>query len=44
MHAGELLTRRALEQRNLLELQRICDAGYEGAGRELNRLLGAPDS
>jgi hypothetical protein len=37
--AGELLTRRAVAAEDLLELQRIADAGYEDAATELERLL-----
>ncbi|MFJ6465154.1 hypothetical protein ACIQM0_29695 [Streptomyces sp. NPDC091387] len=40
--AGLLLTRRAASARDLRELQRIADAGYDGAADELNRLLQAP--
>ena len=39
--AGTLLTRRAVGDRDLLQLQRLSDAGSEDAGRELDRLLGA---
>lgn len=39
MHAGLLLTRRAVATRDVLELQRIADAGYEPARRELDALL-----
>ncbi|SDW51049.1 hypothetical protein SAMN05421504_101782 [Amycolatopsis xylanica] len=39
MHAGRLLTRRAVAAGGLLELQRISDAGYDEAGTELERLL-----
>ena len=39
MHAGWLLTRRAVAAGDLLELQRIADAGYEQAAAELDRLL-----
>ena len=42
MRAGELLTRRAVEAGDLLELQRVSDAGYDRAGVELNRLLAGP--
>ncbi|WP_020392365.1 hypothetical protein [Kribbella catacumbae] len=42
MHAGELLTRRAATTRDLRELQRISDAGYDEAEDVLNRLLAAP--
>jgi len=37
--AGLLLTRRAVAAADLLELQRIADAGYGPATRELDRLL-----
>jgi len=43
MHAGKLLTRRAIAAGDLMELQRIADAGYERAGGELDRLLTRPD-
>jgi hypothetical protein len=43
MHAGLLLTRRALAAGDLRELQRISDAGFEKAGEELERLLRAPN-
>ena len=43
MRAGKLLTRRAVAARDLLELQRIGDAGYEQAARELERLLAPSD-
>lgn len=39
MHAGLLLTRRAVAAGDLRELQRISDAGYDEAEDELNRLL-----
>lgn len=39
MHAGLLLTQRAVASRNVLELQRIADAGYEPARRQLDGLL-----
>lgn len=39
MHAGRLLTRRAVASRDLRELQRIADAGYDPARRELDGLL-----
>jgi hypothetical protein len=39
MHAGLLLARRAVTARNVRELQRIADAGYEPARRELDGLL-----
>jgi hypothetical protein len=39
MHAGQLLTRRAVAAGQLIELQRIADAGYEPAAAELDRLL-----
>ncbi|WP_314241791.1 hypothetical protein [Streptomyces sp. DSM 40907] len=42
MHAGLLLTRRAVATGALRELQRISDAGYDEAGNELDRLLKAP--
>ena len=42
MHAGRLLTRRAVAAGHLLELQRIADAGYEPAAAELDRLLKRP--
>jgi len=38
MRAGELLTRRAAARRDLLELQRIADAGYEDARGVLDDL------
>ncbi|WP_329001507.1 hypothetical protein OHA18_00955 [Kribbella sp. NBC_00709] len=38
--AGEHLTRRAAAAKDMLELQRISDAGYDEAGDVLNRLLG----
>ena len=41
LRAGHLLTVRAVAVADLLELQRICDAGYAKAGAELNRLPGA---
>ena len=37
--AGEHLTRRAAAAKDLLELQRISDAGYDEAGEVLDRLL-----
>jgi hypothetical protein len=37
--AGEHLTRRAVAAKDLLELQRISDAGYEEAAEALNHLL-----
>ncbi|TCN35511.1 hypothetical protein EV644_11573 [Kribbella orskensis] len=37
--AGEHPTRRAVAASDLLELQRIRDAGYDEAGDELDRLL-----
>jgi hypothetical protein len=40
-HAGRLLTARAVAAGDLLELQRLWDAGSETAGAELKRLLGA---
>jgi hypothetical protein len=43
MRAGKLLTRRAVATANLLLLQRIGDAGYEPAARELERLLAPSD-
>jgi hypothetical protein len=42
MRAGRLLTARAVTKGDLLELQRISDAGYDEAGTELNRLLAGP--
>jgi hypothetical protein len=42
MHAGQLLTVRAATKGDLLELQRLSDAGYDEAGNELNRLLAHP--
>ncbi|MDV9186969.1 hypothetical protein R6L23_01805 [Streptomyces sp. SR27] len=42
MRAGLLLTRRAVATGDLREPQRISDAGYDDAGKELNRLLKAP--
>ena len=42
MRAGELLTRRAVGVGDLLELQRIADAGYEPAAAELDRFLDRP--
>jgi hypothetical protein len=44
MHAGQLLTRRAVAAGDLIELQRIADAGYEHAATELDRLLAGPGS
>jgi hypothetical protein len=44
MHAGQLLTRRAVAAGDLIALQRIADAGYEHAATELNRLLAGPGS
>lgn len=41
LHAGFLLTRRAVAAGDLRELQRISDAGYNYAGHELDRLLKA---
>lgn len=41
MRAGRLLTRRAVAAGDLLELQRIPDAGDGEAGAELERLLRA---
>jgi hypothetical protein len=41
-HAGELLTRRAVDAHDLLELQRLADAGCDEAGHELDRLLSEP--
>ncbi|MEU4268979.1 hypothetical protein [Streptomyces sp. NPDC026092] len=41
LHAGFLLTRRAVAVGDLRELQRISDAGYDEAGSELERLLEA---
>ncbi|MET9877378.1 hypothetical protein ABZZ36_22485 [Actinacidiphila glaucinigra] len=41
LHAGLLLTRRAVAAADLRALQRIADAGYEEAETELSRLLGA---
>ena len=40
--AGELLTRRAVVAGDLLELQRLSDAGSEVAGDELDQLVAAP--
>lgn len=40
--AGHLLTARAVTAGDLLELQRISDAGCNEAGDELNRLLAGP--
>jgi EmrB/QacA subfamily drug resistance transporter len=42
LSTGRLLTQRATAAGDLLELQRIADAGYEEAGRELARMLTAP--
>ncbi|MFH8409678.1 hypothetical protein ACH4FX_33590 [Streptomyces sp. NPDC018019] len=42
MQAGFLLTRRAAMTGDLRELQRISDAGYDEAGKELDRLLKSP--
>jgi hypothetical protein len=42
MHAGFLLTRRAVMAVDVRELQRISDAGYDEAGSEVDRLLNAP--
>ncbi|MEU7729982.1 hypothetical protein AB0B78_32870 [Streptomyces sp. NPDC040724] len=42
LHAGFLLTRRAVAAGDLRELQRISDAGYDEAGNELDRLLRTP--
>ncbi|MFI6321459.1 hypothetical protein ACIBG8_28245 [Nonomuraea sp. NPDC050556] len=39
MRAGFLLTQRAVAARDLRELQRIADAGYEPASLELEKLL-----
>lgn len=38
-HAGRLLTRRAVENRDLRELQRLADAGSTDAETELERFL-----
>ncbi|MCG3756430.1 MULTISPECIES: hypothetical protein [unclassified Amycolatopsis] len=38
-HAGRLLTRRAVANRDLRELQRLSDAGSSEAETELERLL-----
>lgn len=43
IHAGRLLTRRAVAERDLIGLQRISDAGYDKAGEELERLLTVPN-
>jgi hypothetical protein len=43
MRAGQLLTRRAVEAGDLLELQQTADAGYDPAARELDRLLAPSD-
>jgi hypothetical protein len=40
--AGHLLTRRALNVGDLLEPQRLSDAGCDEAGNELERLLARP--
>lgn len=40
LHAGRLLTHRAVGLRDLRELQRLSDAGSDDAGIELDRLLG----
>lgn len=40
--AGHLLTARSVTAGDLLELQRISDAGCNEAGDELNRLLAGP--
>jgi len=42
VHAGHLLTVRAVAAGDLLELQRIWDAGCEEAGDELNKALARP--
>ena len=42
LRAGQLLTVRAVRKGDLLELQRLSDAGYDEAGNELNRLLAGP--
>jgi hypothetical protein len=42
MRAGQLLTARAVTKVDLLELQRISDAGYDEAREELDRLLAGP--
>ena len=42
MRAGQLLTARAVTKGDLLELQRISDAGYDEAREELDRLLAGP--
>src|SRR5262249_34389337 len=42
LHAGRLLTRRAVAAGDLRALQGIADAGYDQAGDELNRLLARP--
>lgn len=42
LRAGQLLTARAVTKGDLLELQRISDAGYDEAGHELDRLLAGP--
>ena len=44
MRAGQLLTARAVTTSDLLELQRISDAGYDAASSELDRLLGGISS
>ena len=40
--AGQLLTRRAVREGDLRELQRLADTGYDKAEVELNRLLAGP--
>jgi hypothetical protein len=42
MRAGQLLTARAVTEGDLLELQRISDAGFDEARHELDRLLAGP--
>jgi hypothetical protein len=42
LRAGHLLTARAVTAGDLLELQRISDAGCNEADDELNRLLAGP--
>ena len=44
LRAGQLLTVRAVNKGDLLELQRLADAGYDEAGNELNRLLAGPET
>lgn len=42
LRAGVHLTRRAVAARDYPELQRIADAGYDGAAEELDLLLAGP--